>query len=1334
MTELDGGLCTADALSTLHDELENEIIQYEDKLHASKTRKLLRCLNPYEVKSAFHCTSIIILSLLSVALVVAFGAFLSSSLDSNPFWWIIEVVVWLIVLALNITNSIWNCHIELKEIINVARLTLKKIKDCLKAPAWTIDDYVNIHTPLSPCVSLQWTLRDNQVVNLPVPLLVAGDVILLRPGHIVPGSCRQLEADDKEVLLNQGEMYCSTAQEDPDYKGTPHNCKPVTAQKFVMLETVFLQNLRTMLEDEFPRPVTVIENERYLIASHLVERRLIPVVFAIMLLVNILRYIYMPSHSGHWTEMFLVLQVHIILPMVPALYPLLWRILDIYGQARVFSASHTAKYTKVDSESSFSSDSTISEDDTKLDVNYNKILSWFWSILQGDCSVVTRRVNITQVLGSITSLCCVDKKGILSWPNPTAEKVFFLSSNTKKPAEENIAINTSFSSGEKSKIQTSAYGSLSHTEVLDLTHHSKDAFGLQFDDSTWLKHITSLKPLGLNILANTCNKRTRDWYTQFTDHVACVALEREDTVAVINRRCLCELARQIGFTKKALDIFELDRTLGMYRQVSAEESAKERVNRSKSFVQHKIPMPNMVSVVLKDSNSGMSQVLSQGTADILLDCCSDYWNGEDVSTFTESDRKKILDFYHRTSMASYCTAFSYRPLTQQISASLDGAFIQLPQNWACMSRDISTSVDSDIHMMPFDSTSLYEDNRAYSMDSLFDTTSTASVDDVGGCCNVQCNQIFIGMVTMQYQARQEFVQLIDKLEVACIRFVHFSNENEVRSRVFSEKMGLEAGWNCHISLLSEQETKSPLETATSQTEIAKGFSRHSSRHSSDVAKDKSFTSLKAKYSKLQLRSQSAPSIVNLSSSQVRFEMNEAVTISENGILDEVSIDGKQKLLYGIECQEDSDYCLSNKDSDGESRHASSYLTENTEDSITGPLDNRAKLPRGIENIRPHLQSIDNVPLLVNLFTDCTPETTEEMMRIMQENDEVVLCVGSSLNINNTNMFMQADCSFSLEPHYPQICAKQALNVERWCDDRLSPTQLANVMISIPCPLMFRRDDYIGLVQIVAEARTFLMSQRNCFYLMLCYHLSISLSQVLASIVLLPPVLSSQHLLWLLFIVVPALSLTLMGNPVDPRVMNNATSKNPEYISTQMVLQFLCCFLLRFVPFTCISILCFGLTLNSLCDISSCSLYSFSHNNSTQYWYDDFSESLPIAQNVFLFFFVLYLICTSVGFVHWFDHLWQKSPTTNKLWTCVIPLVLVGQVIVSVCDIFLRSKDQSPMSFSNIHPAVYAVGFSFPLVIIGVNELVKKYEINIYTRYQKRTRLNFGTKLGMNSPF
>ena len=33
----------------------------------------------------------------------------------------------------------------------------------------------------------------------------------------------------------------------------------------------------------------------------------------------------------------------------------------------------------------------------------------------------------------------------------------------------------------------------------------------------------------------------------------------------------------------------------------------------------------------------------------------------------------------------------------------------------------------------------------------------------------------------------------------------------------------------------------------------------------------------------------------------------------------------------------------------------------------------AKLPHGIKAIRNHLETVDNVPLLVSLYTDATPE-------------------------------------------------------------------------------------------------------------------------------------------------------------------------------------------------------------------------------------------------------------------------------------------------------------------------------------------------------------------------
>jgi hypothetical protein len=45
----------------------------------------------------------------------------------------------------------------------------------------------------------------------------------------------------------------------------------------------------------------------------------------------------------------------------------------------------------------------------------------------------------------------------------------------------------------------------------------------------------------------------------------------------------------------------------------------------------------------------------------------------------------------------------------------------------------------------------------------------------------------------------------------------------------------------------------------------------------------------------------------------------------------------------------------------------------------------AKLPHGIENVRKHLQEVDNVPLLVSLFTDVTKSSTTEMVSAWRVN-------------------------------------------------------------------------------------------------------------------------------------------------------------------------------------------------------------------------------------------------------------------------------------------------------------------------------------------------------------
>ena len=58
-------------------------------------------------------------------------------------------------------------------------------------------------------------------------------------------------------------------------------------------------------------------------------------------------------------------------------------------------------------------------------------------------------------------------------------------------------------------------------------------------------------------------------------------------------------------------------------------------------------------------------------------------------------------------------------------------------------------------------------------------------------------------------------------------------------------------------------------------------------------------------------------------------------------------------------------------------------------------DVMARLPHGIEAIKHHLKHVDNVPLLVSLFTDSTPDTVKAMVGILRENGEVVMSIGST---------------------------------------------------------------------------------------------------------------------------------------------------------------------------------------------------------------------------------------------------------------------------------------------------------------------------------------------------
>ena len=170
---------------------------------------------------------------------------------------------------------------------------------------------------------------------------------------------------------------------------------------------------------------------------------------------NALRYLYSSIwlSSGHWTDMFLIDPCSVILPLIPLVLPVAWLIINAFGLAWILALFYTARQYKVIflniylwlkrvTSSVNLNDVQVSNDPFEETEMTSPTHSTFWGkcremkpyfldTLLGRGKSPFRTANLLQTLASVTALCCVDKKGILSWPNPTAEKVFFLRNSSQ---------------------------------------------------------------------------------------------------------------------------------------------------------------------------------------------------------------------------------------------------------------------------------------------------------------------------------------------------------------------------------------------------------------------------------------------------------------------------------------------------------------------------------------------------------------------------------------------------------------------------------------------------------------------------------------------------------------------------------------------------------------------------------------------------------------------------------------------------------------------------------------------------------------------------------------
>lgn len=270
---------------------------------------------------------------------------------------------------------------------------------------------------------------------------------------------------------------------------------------------------------------------------------------------------------------------------------------------------------------------------------------------------------------------------------------------------------------------------------------------------------------------------------------------------------------------------------------------------------------------------------------------------------------------------------------------------------------------------------------------------------------------------------------------------------------------------------------------------------------------------------------------------------------------------------------------------------------------------QAKLPRGIENIQPHLENVDNVPLLVSLFTDCSAEATREMLGIMQQYGEIVVCIGSSASNANAEIFLQADCSIGIEPLYPQVCqdipAYTEVNIlnnrhplsddatatasvtTKWIQpidqlnaSTISPIYLSRMLNSISCSISICRDDSLSIVSLIELSRCFSNGLWSCIQFWACCACSLAAMNTVCAALLLPPLLTPLSLLYVMCIVVPLLATTLVRSDSNQRVMNRATGKKQTTFDSPVFFFVLWCYGCKFVPTTLITVLSYYTFISS----------------------------------------------------------------------------------------------------------------------------------------------------------
>ncbi|KAF9156424.1 hypothetical protein BG015_005393 [Linnemannia schmuckeri] len=812
------------------------------------------------------------------------------------------------------------------------------------------------------------------------------------------------------------------------------------------------------------------------------------------------------------------------------------------------------------------------------------------------------------------------------------------------------------------------------TVVLDVLEDDLSPNGLRFEDKDWESYIQSLKPIGLNQLLNT-NCGTLSAVRRRESHRKCNTLHYHCKTRAAQQTCLCRLGKEIGFTSEALRPFTLQKEILCYHPYVP--MPPMTFGKLTTF-----EIPTMLSTIYHERAGDGYMVLTDGHVECVVECCTEYWDGTGLQDLNDSMLKKISDFYQTAVVNDLqCVAYAYRPLAIEkgpepldFNSSANG-FITLPIRVLPETEDSKVDPQSSEsgHLSSHEHDEIKEDPIPVSMQR----SGQGRTMDMSSLPDPVNIVIHIGGDSDDEDEEQQYGASVEDQGMSAVKIDTgpLQRWRKLREMDLAQAENEDEGAEEHLDPAPPVDSQEFIEEAI-QGQIFLGMTTLAHQPKTNVC----------------------DFIEDLGLAGIRFVYFSPASERESKAFAD---------RLGLETDWNSCILLSSaSDPFGAS---TGYLES---------YDIKAQLPRGIENIRPHLEAVDDIPLHVSLFAECGPEAATEMIKIFQDYGEVVCCIGSSLNINNTAAFAKADISVGMEP----------IKMNSSPESR-SAFSLGAKINSLPCGLtMHSETSLYALTQVVREARRLLNSQRQGVVFMIASFMSVSLLLLISYCFLLPPAMTGYQILWVMWVIVPLLILSYFFSPHEPDTMTMMPSKNMSPLRD--LPRFIFYFLARFIlPIgMCVFVFLYSLHIYDGQEGYHFLFNSFGNGSPWLQWSENEQWALLYAQNYTMIIWVWYIVWMSSTFMSRALSLRSFKPWKNRTWigACIVCLAL--QFVFCAVSLF-----RGPHKVKDVPWWLFVISFLWPILFMPIQEIVKARDLKECIRAQKLAKLEFNTKLGMHSP-